>query len=207
MDLLQQIAADAAAAKPAAVTMEEVIALVQEGAELEETIESLNEALKAQVGRYNRIKQKLLPDAMKSAGLGNFTTEDGRVKVKKENYVSGSLPKEEHDKVFALEYLAEIGGADLIKNQLSVDFSKGEDNAAKAIYALVAEQLKEMKIEVEPTLKESVHAQSLQAFGRQLLRAGHNFQPEKLGLAVGDHCKFEFYDEHGKKKKKKATEE
>ena len=206
MDLLQEIATEAAAQKTAAATIGEIVALVQEAKDLEETLESLQEAYKSQSGRYNRIKQYELPKMLKEAGLKEFTLEDGSVKAKKEMYVSGSLPKEEHDKVMALEYLASLPQGDsLIKNHLSVDFSKGEDNMAKTIYTMVADAMKEMGLDVEQLqLNETVHAMSLQSFVKNMIKGGHNIDPEKLGCATGDVAKFEFFDADGKKKKKRT---
>lgn len=206
-DLFEQIEQDAAAQQTAAATMQELMALVLEAKDLEETLESLQEAFKAQNGRYNRIKQYLLPKMMKEAQLGNCGLPDGSVKVKLEKYVSGGIPKDEHEKVFALEYLQELpNGGSLIKNSLSVDFSKGQDNAAKAVYSKVMEMIKEMEMDNEVELKEGVHSASLQAFVKQMLKGGAAFDPEKLGCSVGDVAKFEFFDADGKKKKARTKE-
>lgn len=214
MDLLAKIAADKEAADAASDKLDKIRLLVEEGARLQETIDSLNEALKATVGRFNRIKQFELPNVMKEANVGKHEDLDGRVKVKLDTYVSGSLPKDEHDKERALEYLVDAGGGALIKTELKVNFPKAMHNAALSFYAEVQELLKKEEYKPldgnvgpdEPEFKESVHAQSLQAFARDKLKNGEELDFETLGLATGSIVKFEFFDDNGKRVKKKATE-
>jgi hypothetical protein len=189
-----------------AVVLDEIKALVEEGAALEETIESLNEALKENNGRYNRIKQYLLPEKMKLAGLANFQTMDKTVKIKLDDYVSGSLPKDEHDREAAIDYLIARGGQELIKSDITVTAGKSEHNMAMLLLGVIVEKCKELGLE-EPQMKEGVHAASLQSFVRGCVKKGEDIDYEKLGCYVGQICKFEFFGPDGKKKKKKATED
>jgi hypothetical protein len=210
MDLLERIAQAKEEAEASSDKLDKIVALVKEGAAIQETIESLTEALKVNVGRFNRIKQVELVNLMKEANMGKYESEDGKIKTKLDNYVSGSLPKDEHDKEEALKVLEEAGGAALIKTDVAVRFPKNMHNAAKDFFVKVQELLKEYdpsdEIDFEPEFKEGVHAASLQAFAREKIRKGEELNYEALGLTVGQHVKFEFYeeDEKGKLKKKKA---
>lgn len=214
MDLLSKIAAAKEEADASSNVLEKIKTLVEEGASLEQTIDSLTEALKATVGRFNRIKQYELPNIMKENGVSRFETLDGKVKIKFESYVSGSLPKDEHDREAALQELERVGGQSLIKTEVITHFPKSQHNMAKDFYVRIQEILKGYdpndEIEFDPEFKEGVHAQTLQAFARNKLKAGEELDWEKLGLAVGHHVKFDFMVEDGKgglKKKPKAAKE
>jgi len=213
MDLLERIAKAKEEADASSDKLDKIVALVQEAAAIQETIDSLNEALKVNVGRFNRIKQFELVNLMKDANMGKYESQDGKIKTKLDSYVSGSLPKEEFDKEQALQVLEEAGGAALIKTDISVRFPKNMHNAAKDFFARVREMLKEYdpneEVEFEEEMVEGVHASSLQAFVRQKIKAGEEIDYEKLGLTVGQIVKFDFYEEVDgrlKKKKKSATE-
>ena len=214
MDLLSRIAKDKEEADASSDKLQEIIKLVGEAAQLEELIESLNEALKVNIGRFNRIKQYELVQLMKEANMGRYETADGAIKTKLDSYVSGSLPKDEHDRERALEVLEKEGGAALIKTDISVRFPKQMHNAAKAFFVKMQELLKEFdpadETDFEPEFKEGVHAATLQAFVREKIKKGEEIDYEALGLHVGQIVKFEFFEmnEKGKmvKKKKKATE-
>lgn len=215
MDLLDRIAAAKEEADASSNVLDRVKSLVEEGKSLQETIDSLQEALKSTVGRFNRIKQYELPNIMKENNIGEYRTLDGTVYVKFDTYVSGSLPKEEHDREAALEILEKSGGQSLIKTEVSVDFPKSQHNMAKDFFVRVQEMLKTYdpadEIEFNPTFNESVHAATLQKFGREKLKAGEELDWEALGLSVGHHCKFDFFQEDPvtkkmKKLKKKTTE-
>jgi len=217
MDLLAQIAADKEEADASSDKLDKIRKLVEEGAGLQETIDSLQAALDSTIGRFNRIKQYELPNIMKEANVGKHEDLDGRVKVKLESYVSGSLPKDEHDKERALEVLVDAGGGGLIKTELKVNFPKSMHNQALDFFARIQEILKEEQYQPmedtdvgvdEPEFKETVHAQSLQAFAREKLKKGEELDFEALGLATGNVVKFEFFDDNGKRiKKKKADSE
>ena len=171
-------------------------------------IRDLMELIKARIGRFNRIKMYELPEQLKLANTGEWKSEDGFTVVKLDNYVSGSLPKDEHDKVFALEELVRVGGEALIVNKLTVDFPKSMHNAAQSIYAKVIEECKAVGLDTEPELKETVNAMSLQAFGRELIKSGSDVNHEKLGLASGQTAKFTIKDPvTGKARKKVSVED
>lgn len=219
-DLMDAIAAKVEkeeAAKASSDKLDRLKELVAEAGGLQEEIREMVDLLKMRIGRFNRIKQYDLPELMKNTQTGNYETIDGRIKVKLDQYVSGSLPKNEFDKEIAIQYLQEIDGGKLIKSSVECDFPKSMHNVAQAVMGVMVETIaniqKEMKADVEaaggtyepedlePVLKETVHAQSLQAFGRERLKKGKETDFPKLGLSTGDIAKFEFFGEDGKKLK------
>jgi hypothetical protein len=210
MELLDRIAQQVEAATAASGNTEKIVKLVEEASDLQDEIEGMMEMLKTRIGRFNRIKQYELVEAMKLANTGEYKTLDRKIKVKLDNYVSGSLPKEEHDREFALGELIRVGGQRLIKTGISVDFPKSMHNAASVVFGKLADLCKEIAVDgedVEPTMTEGVHAASLQAFAKELIKTGSDVKLDVLGLSSGQVAKFEFYDENGKKKKKLSLED
>jgi hypothetical protein len=205
------------AAKASSDKLDRLKELVKEAGGLQEEIREVVELLKVRIGRFNRIKQYELPEIMKASETGKYETVDGRIKVKLDQYVSGSLPKDEFDKEQAIQYLQEIDGGNLIKATVECDFPKTMHNVAQAVMGVMVDTIKQIQKEMradveaaggtyepedlEPILKETVHAQSLQAFGRERLKKGKETDFAKLGLATGDIAKFEFFGEDGKKLK------
>lgn len=183
--------------------VERIVVIAKECAELEETIESLNEALKAQSGRFHHLKSKLLPELMAEAMLPEFkwldpTSNLPGVKIKIADYVSGSLPKEEFDREVAIEKLVEHGGEKLLTATITIDFPKSEREVAMKLL----EELEGRKLDI--SFKEGVHAQTLCAFVREKLKNGEEIPYEELGVHVGKTAKIELLGKDGKKLKKQS---
>lgn len=170
--------------QPQAADLKEVLKLARTLVEKEVEYKSAEAALKLLSGKLHELKTKTLPEAMATAGMpkGELKLEDG-TKVKVEDFVSGSLPKDPAKREIALKELIAIGGEGLIKNELSLTFEKREHNIATDLKErLVAEGY-------EPVLEANVHPQSLMALVRERLQGGGTVDPEKLGCFVGQKAK------------------
>lgn len=152
--------------------------LAEEAGQLERSIVELEEAVKAQKERARQIKEGQLTEIMLELGIPTFETEDG-IEFKLHNYMSGSLPKEPEARASAIDYVEEQGGEAIIKNVITITFEKSQHNEAMH----VAQTIREMgyACEVEP----SIHAGTLQKFGREKLAAGEDFDMERVGLNSG----------------------
>lgn len=191
--------------------IEQLVNLAKECADLEETIESLNEALKAQSGRYNHLKQKAIPEMMAQAHLPEYTWLDPQsnlpgVKMKVADYVSGSLPKEEMERDEAIAKLVEAGGGKLLTCTIQMDFPKSQREKAMEVFTEMHERLKEI---ADCEFKEGVHPMTLAAFVREKLKKGEPIDYEAIGIHVGKIAKIQLLGKDGKKLRKnsQATEE
>jgi hypothetical protein len=166
--------------------------IVEEQAKLESEIMIMEAALALKQKELNRVKTTLVPDALKKANTASFTIADGPyagVICTIADFVSGSLPKEEdgeakptrRDK--AIKWLEENDGASLIKDTITIGFTKSQHNQALAL----VDDLK--KQGHEAVFKSDVHPQSLMAYGRERLREGEELDAEALGLFVGTASK------------------
>lgn len=132
------------------------IALQHELDKAEEAFEKAKENLK-------KVQEEELPSLMAEIGMEKFRLTTGfQIEVKEVIYAG--IPKENPDP--ALTWLRTNDYDGIIKNQLSYDFGKGEDEkAAQARDALVA-------MGVQATLASTVHHMTLTAFIRELRGKG-----------------------------------
>jgi len=162
-----------------------VMALAEEAQITSERIEMQEQSLRALKENMNRIIQHAIPEAMAEAGLGSDTvleTPNG-VKVSVGMYVSGALPKGETERAEALEYISDHGGADLIKDTFTIPLPKGEHEIA----ANLAEQFENLGVAYQR--KMDVHAMTLKKFVRENIEGGEDFDPQKVGINVGQIAK------------------
>lgn len=173
-----------------------VSARVQELAEevivLDETIEQLEEGLKLAKSRRHEVRSRLLPDAMNVYGSNDATLASGH-KITLKHFVEGNIPKEGMERERALAELEKIGGGDLLRTTVTVEFEKKELERAKLLVQLI----KEIKLhegqnsELEAVMKSTVHVQTLHAFLRQLCKDGKPFDQDALGVFAGMAAKVE----------------
>jgi uncharacterized coiled-coil DUF342 family protein len=147
-------------------------------ADVERQISEIEEALKSLKSELHTIRTKELPDILSEAGFSEFKLEDG-TKISIDDFVSGSLPKDEARRAVAIQALEDIGGGDLMRDDLSVTFEKSQHNEALDLKASLEGKGYDVKF------GSNVHASTLQAFIREKLRNGEEVDYEKIGIYVG----------------------
>jgi hypothetical protein len=162
----------------AEVSVRTLTDLAQKARSLEVTIEDLEAALKTHKNELHHLRTQVIPDAMTSAGSATFATTDGIV-ITVDNFVSGSLPKDEEKRALAFAALKEAEGEGIIKDELTVVFKKSEHNMAMD----VLESLKARGLDA--SIDSNVHSQTLMAFVRERLRDGKKIDAEAIGCFVG----------------------
>ena|SRR5687768_3530106 len=151
---------------------------------VEREVKELEALLKQRNGRATELKTQIIPDKMAEVGLSEFKTPEGdRLKV--EDFVAGSLPKDPGKRAKAIETLEAMGGAGLIRNELMLTFEKSQHNEALAL----ASELREKGFDVE--VSSGVHHGVYCAFVREKLRNGEEVNAEALGIFVGRKTKVE----------------
>lgn len=135
-------------------------------------IATLEQAIKDKKAELQNLRQKIIPDLLRSAGIGSFTLEDGTlVELKDELFPDIPASKREE----AYEWLRANGHGDLIKHEIKIVFGMGEDEQALAI----RNQLSRHNTPLNFTEKETVLQQSLRAWVREQDRRGTQL-PEDL---------------------------
>lgn len=164
-------------------------------AALEKQIEDLTAAAAMLTIDRDTILNKTLPALMDSAGMPEFSLDDGS-SFEIKDVVSGTLPSattkpKEREK--ALAWLFKNGGKGLIKTNFKTEFGVGQEKLVEAFEKLITKSKFVAKKEI------GVHPQTLCAFVRELLEDGKKVPIETLGIYVGRHAKLKLSSEAVKK--------
>ena len=153
---------------------------VQQLKELEDEIANAELSVKKLKEKANVISQFEIPEMMKEMKLQKLKLEDGET-VEVGNFYSASILPEKQEEAF--EWLRNNGRGDIIKNDITVTFGRGEDNKAMA-YANLAQNNGYI-----PSQKVDVNNRQLVAALRERLEKGLDVPPELFKLFVGNQTK------------------
>ena len=145
----------------------------------EAQVADLDRQLKDAKKELLKLTDEDLPASMAEMGLASFTLDDGSQIDLKPTYGASILVD---NRPKAYEWLRDHGYDDIIKNNVSVSFGRGEDDLANAFKA-VAE-----KEGYVPQQETSIHAGTLKAFVRERIEAGDEFPMELFGAYVGQRA-------------------
>ena len=174
--------------------LKELSELIENMLKNEKAIEDLMSALASLKATQRQLSEIDIPTKMKDIGMQEFVTDKGD-KVKIKSFYTGYIPtvkaclkdKELSDRrKKCLEYLrSKDENSSLVKNELSISFSKTQDNEAK-----------DLKAELEkkgyaPTLNESVNANSLKSHINVVKEKGLEFDDELFKVFLKTETKIE----------------
>lgn len=152
--------------------------MAEDAISMEKLVEDLEENLSEVKKRLNRLKTIDLPDLMAECGMSEFKSETG-FKITIDDFVSGSLPKEDDKRSAAINWLETNGAAAIIKSELQMVFEKSQHNEALSVKA----DLENKGYAV--AAKMGVHPQTLIAHVKERLRNGDEIPLDVLGLYAG----------------------
>lgn len=161
--------------------LDELHKLLEEAIALDRLVEQQEEDLKNSKGVLHRLRTARIPDLMTELQMTELTFRGWKVQV--DDFVSGSLPKDEAKRAAAISWLEAHDASGLIKTEISVQFGRSEHNLATSVYQQLVESGH------TTTMEATVHAQTLQSFARQRIKGGEDIDPEVLGLYVGKVAK------------------
>ena len=183
-DLLSEMAADSVAPpdkldKLRSDDLDGVSRLAQEAAELEQEIASVEQKLKDKKKALYKITDEQLPEALEEMHLQNFTlTEGSEISVKP--IYAASIPKDRRDEAFQWLRAHEFG--DLVKNNVTVTFGRGEDDTAKDFIGLCGEQ------GFVPSQIEKVEPMTLKAWLRERVEEGDPIPLDLFGAFISQRA-------------------
>jgi hypothetical protein len=134
---------------------------VQQLKDLEDEIANAEDSVKKLKEKANIISQFEIPQMMEEMNIKKLKLKDGET-VEVSNFYSASIV----DQDAAFKWLRENGRGDIIKNDITVTFGRGEDNKA-AQYAVLAKGQG-----YEPVQKVGVHPQTLKGVVRECNESG-----------------------------------
>ena len=161
-------------------SLKEMADLCAEQASLEEEMRQLEEQLKAKAKAARKLSQEIIPAKMSELGLESLTLKDGS-SVKVKQLVQASIPVRHREEAF--QWLRDNGHGDLIKNQVSATFGKGEDQSANEFIDNIN------SLGYEHTQKVWVEPMTLKAFVREQITEGSELPMDTFGVFVGAETK------------------
>ena len=154
--------------------------LVIELQRLEDEIANEEERLKLKKEKADKISNIAIPEIMQALKLKTMKLADGSAIEVKEVY-SATIPLDKKEGAF--NWLREHGLGDLIKNEVTVSFGRGEDNKASNYANLAREN------GFEPAQKLKVEPMTLKAEYRSRVEKGLDLPSEHFNLFKGNKTK------------------
>jgi hypothetical protein len=150
--------------------------LVRQQLVLERRIEDLEDELKRAQQNLAKISQEILPEALAEHGLSELKMEDGS-KITVSQFIQAHISKEKQEDAF--DWLREHNFDDLIKNVVSLEFGKGEDDHARDVMETLTNR------GYWPQNKQSVHPSTLKAFVKEQVEKGAEIPSDLFGVFIG----------------------
>ena len=157
-------------------SLKSIAELAKRQLNLEIDIANIEAQLKAKKEEHRQVSQIDIPEAMSEIGLSEFKLDSGH-KISVNPFYNCSIPKDRVDE--AMDWLRDNNHGDLIKNTVSVDFGRGEDNEAAALKQMINDKGHSY------TDKTGVHPQTLRAFVREQVESGQTLPLDLLGVFIG----------------------
>ena len=148
----------------------------------EDEIAAIEEQLKTKKAEADDIGSRVIPELLAEQGLSEIKLADGsKVSVRKE--FRATVPKDDMKREAALQWLRDQGLGDIIKNNVTVSFGKGEDDKAEQLLNLAAEN------GFEPQQKSDVAWNTLSALYQERVEAGLDMPSDSFSLWIKDKTK------------------
>ena len=150
--------------------------------EKEDEIAELEDKLKAKKAEADDISSRVIPELLQEQGLQEIKLADGsKVSVKKE--FRATLPKDDLRRESAYQWLRDQGLGDIIKNNVTVSFGRGEDNKANQMMDLAVAN------GFTPQQKSDVAWNTLTALYEERVKAGLDMPSDVFSLWIKDKTK------------------
>ena len=150
--------------------------------EKEDEIAELEDKLKAKKAEADAISSRVIPELLQEQGLQEIKLSDGsKVSVKKE--FRATLPKDDLRRESAYQWLRDQGLGDIIKNNVTVSFGRGEDNKAQQLLDLAVAN------GFQPQQKSDVAWNTLTALYEERVKAGLDMPSDVFSLWIKDKTK------------------
>ena len=159
--------------------LDTVAGLARKIKQQQDKVERLDRELKDEKQALLKLTDEDLPSTMADLGLSKFSLDDGSTVEVKPTYGASILVK---DRPAAYEWLRENGFDDIIKNVISCQFGRGEDDQASAFHAFASQQ------GYPADQNESIHSSTLKAFVKERIETGEDFPHTLFGAYVGQRA-------------------
>ena len=147
---------------------------------LEDQIASSEEHTKYLKEKAKQLSNFDIPKMMQEMNVTKLKLKDG-ASIEVTNFYSARIVPDKQEEAF--NWLRNNGLGDIIKNDVTVTFGRGEDNKATAYAVLARGQ------GYEPVQKSGVHTQTLKAVDRERTESGQDMPADLFNPFVGNQTK------------------
>jgi len=147
---------------------------------LEDQVKASEEHTRTLKEKARELSQIVIPEMMKEMNITKLKLKDG-ASIEVSNFYSARIIPEKQEAAF--NWLRSNGLGDIIKNDVTVTFGRGEDNKAMAYATLAKGQ------GYEPVQKIGVHPQTLKAVVREQTESGQEMPADLFNTFVGNQTK------------------
>ena len=147
---------------------------------LEDQMLNMEKDLKKLKEKADKIGSEIIPNLLAEQGLSSLKLADGSSIDIRKSY-NCTIKKDQVESAF--KWLRDNGLGDLIKNEVAVQFGKGEDNKAEQLLGLAVRE------GYEPSQKQKVEPMTLKALYRERIEAGLDMPSEFFNTFVKDQTK------------------
>ena len=161
-------------------SLSSIAELAKEALAMEADIEDLEKTLAEKKEALRSITDERIPEALREIGMSKFEMTDGSI-IEVKPFYSASIPADRRGEAY--EWLRAHGFDDIIKNTVSVQFGRGEDDAAGELINNIRKQ------GLLPEQAEKIESQTLKAWVREMVEQGTEFPTELFGAYIGQKAK------------------
>ena len=153
--------------------------LIRQSIQIQKEIEDAEQHLKDLKFKKRKVNEEDIPMLMAEMGMDSLTVDGHKVSVKP--FVHARIAEDKREEAF--NFLRSVGEADIIKNDVIVSFSQGQDNQAGA----VIDDLR--KNGFDPVQKTHIHPMTLKSWVKTRIENGEDLDFETFGVFVGNEAK------------------
>ena len=146
----------------------------------EEEIAELEEQIKKKREKADKISSEIIPNMLAEQGISSLKLADGSSVDVRKSY-NCTIKKDEMESAY--NWLRENQLGDIIKNEVSVQFGRGEDNKAEQLLNLAAQE------GYEPSQRSKVEPMTLKALYRERVEAGLDMPSQFFNIFIKDQTK------------------
>jgi len=154
--------------------------LCKEMLEQQEVVDNLEEQLKTTKEKVRKLSEESIPNKMSELGYNKIELKTGE-KIEIKPFYSAKIPADRVPEAF--QWLRDNGQGDLIKNNVTLQFGRSQDNEAKAL----VDELKNKGHNVKQV--EKVEPMTLKAFVREQTEKGVSIPSDLFGLYIANKTK------------------
>jgi len=148
--------------------------------ELQQQYKDIEEQLSKTKNKVRDLEERVIPEMMQEAGVSKIKLKDG-TEVEVKPFYAAKIPESRVEEAFG--WLRGNGFEDLIKNTVTANFNRGQDNQVSELIKVCEEH------GFAYSKKEKVEPMTLKAFVREQVEGGKKLPFDLFGVYIANKTK------------------